>query len=368
MQPKTFRKILDYLFRGRVPLSSIEDAWKVKVAGRTFDLKELEELCTKFLKYRIDAKNLVHFLKNTTKYDTPDLREVVISRFVKDASNGFESEQVLELSEEELLSIMERKPEIQAKKIMEVLIRWARKWALPLVETKPKEESKDEKVPEKEPEKKTEESKPDEKTSSEATDKESDKADKEKETEADKDDKVKETSDKEESKETDSGKEKKEEKSEEGAAKKEDNEKMEVDEKKDAKPAENTPEEPEEDFIIPLQQLVKHVVWDNNDAEYYLKEAHNKKILAEDNKNSAMAQMLQAFVDLPTPTAPTTPAAARMGPKSVQQQRASPAQNRNQRGGQKRAADPGCEVVMERISKNPRAAQSRVKSEEDMLF
>jgi hypothetical protein len=34
MQPKTFRKILDYLFRGRVPLSSIEDAWKVKVAGR----------------------------------------------------------------------------------------------------------------------------------------------------------------------------------------------------------------------------------------------------------------------------------------------------------------------------------------------
>merc|ERR1712066_84983 len=180
MQPKTFRKILDYLFRGRVPLSSIEDAWKVKVAGRTFELKELEELCTKFLKYRIDAKNLVHFLKNTTKYDTPDLREVVISRFVKDASNGFESEQVLELSEEELLSIMERKPEIQAKKIMDVLIRWARKWALPLVETKPKEESKDAMVSEKESEKKTEDSKPDEKPSLETTD---DKAEK-KESEA----------------------------------------------------------------------------------------------------------------------------------------------------------------------------------------
>merc|ERR1712156_893740 len=120
MQPKTFRKILDYLFRGRVPLSSIEDAWKVKEAGRTFDLKELEELCTKFLKCRIDSKNLVHFLKNTTKYDTPDLKEVVISRFVKDASNGFESDQVLELSEQELLSIMERKPEVQAKKVMDV--------------------------------------------------------------------------------------------------------------------------------------------------------------------------------------------------------------------------------------------------------
>ena len=60
--------------------------------------------------YRIDSKNLVHFLKNTTKYDTPDLKEVVISRFVKDASNGFESEQVLELTEQELLSVMERKP------------------------------------------------------------------------------------------------------------------------------------------------------------------------------------------------------------------------------------------------------------------
>merc|ERR1711942_409206 len=127
IQPKTFRKILDYLFRGRVPLGSIEDAWKVKVAGRTFDLKELEELCTKFLKCRIDSKNLVHFLKNTTKYDTPDLKEVVISRFVKDASSGFESDQVLELSESELLAIMERKPEVQAKKVMDVLIRWARK-------------------------------------------------------------------------------------------------------------------------------------------------------------------------------------------------------------------------------------------------
>lgn len=29
MQPAIFRKILDYLFRGRVPLGSVEDAWKV---------------------------------------------------------------------------------------------------------------------------------------------------------------------------------------------------------------------------------------------------------------------------------------------------------------------------------------------------
>ena len=80
------------MFRGRVSLSSLEDAWKVKVDGRTFDLKELEEVCTKSLKYRIDSENLVHFLKNTTKYDTPDLKEVVISKFVKDAAKGFEGE------------------------------------------------------------------------------------------------------------------------------------------------------------------------------------------------------------------------------------------------------------------------------------
>merc|ERR1712060_1036068 len=101
MQPKTFRKILDYLFRGRVPLSSIEDAWKVKVAGRTFKLKELEDLCTKFLLYRIDARNLVHFLKNTIKYDTPDLRDVVTARWLKDADKALAKQQMLGLSKED---------------------------------------------------------------------------------------------------------------------------------------------------------------------------------------------------------------------------------------------------------------------------
>ena len=127
MQPKTFRKILDYLFRGRVPLSSIEDAWKVKVAGRTFKLKELEDLCTKFLQYRIDARNLIHFLKNTIKYDTPDLRDVVIARLLKDADKAFDNEQILDLSKEELMNIMSRKPQVKASKVMDVLIRWAKK-------------------------------------------------------------------------------------------------------------------------------------------------------------------------------------------------------------------------------------------------
>merc|ERR1712038_1564752 len=147
MQPKTFRKILDYLFRGRVPLSSIEDAWKVKVAGRTFQLKELEELCTKFLQYRIDSRNLIHFLKNTSKYNTPDLRDVVISRFLKNAEKGFEDEQILDLTEDELLNIMSRRPEVTARKVMDVLIRWGKKkFAVeaPKPEPKKEEEKKEE--------------------------------------------------------------------------------------------------------------------------------------------------------------------------------------------------------------------------------
>merc|ERR1712088_972635 len=263
-----------------------------KVAGRMFNLKELEELCTKFLKYRIDSKNLAHFLKNTTKYDTPDLKEVVISRFVKDASNGFESDQVLELSEQELLSIMERKPEVQAKKVMDVLIRWARK----MYKAEKKIESGEAK---------------------------------------------------------------------EGEEKKEDGEKTDSEDKSADKV-----EEEEEDFIEPLQFLVKYITWDHNDADYYLNKVHTKKILSETNKNNAMAQMLQAFVDSPSSGGPSSPA-VKMGPKSAtqNQQRATPA-NRNQRGGATKRPGGECDVVMERISKNPRAASanSRVKTEDEMIL
>merc|ERR1712179_110357 len=134
----------------------------------------------------------------------------------------------------------------------------------------------------------------------------------------------------------------------------------------------NTREE-EENLIDQPKKVVKHITWDSNDAEYYLKDIHTKKILSENNKNIAMAQMLKSFVDLPVPVQQSqTP--AKLGPKSVQQQRASPQratpQNRNQRGGpasQKRPAGE-CDVVMERISKNPRAsANNRVKTEDEIL-
>ena len=82
---------------------------------------------TKFLQYRIDARNLIHFLKNTIKYDTPDLRDVVIARLLKDADKAFDNEQILDLSKEELMNIMSRKPQVKVSKVMDVLIRWAKK-------------------------------------------------------------------------------------------------------------------------------------------------------------------------------------------------------------------------------------------------
>merc|ERR1712223_355968 len=119
-------------------------------------------------------------------------------------------------------------------------------------------------------------------------------------------------------------------------------------------------EEEEEDFIEPLQFLVKYITWDHNDADYYLNKVHTKKILSETNKDNAMAQMLQAFVDSPSSGGPSSPA-VKMGPKSATQ---------NQRGGATKRPGGECDVVMERISKIPRAASanSRVKTEDEMIL
>merc|ERR1712156_694242 len=323
MEPKTFRKILDYLFRGRVPLSSIEDAWKVKVAGRTFQLKELEELCTKFLQYRIDSRNLIHFLKNTSKYNTPDLRDVVISRFLKNAEKGFEDEQILDLTEDELLNIMSRRPEVTARKVMDVLIRWGKKkFAVEAPKPEPKKEE-----PKKEDEKKEEEKK-----------------DEDKKDEASKDT----------TKTDDKIEEKKEEKKKE---------EKKAEEKVEEKKVEEKPAEI--DLINPLKSLVEYVKWDHADAPYYLKEIRGKPILSMEAQNSAMTQMLQAFVDNSQKTPQSSSqasTAAKMGPKSAQ-----PAvTQRGRQQGQKRDNSQECEVITERISKNSRTTQ-RVKEEHDIL-
>merc|ERR1712156_769446 len=324
MQPKTFRKILDYLFRGRVPLSSIEDAWKVKVAGRMFQLKELEELCTKFLQYSIDSRNLIHFLKNTIKYDTPDLRDVVIARLLKDADKAFDNEQMLDLSEEELYNIMAKRPQVQGRKAMDVLIRWAKKrFALEAPKVEKKEEPEEKKVEEVKDVEMKEEKKDDEK-------KEEEKKEDEKKDETKKEgEEVKKDETKSEEKKDDVKKEEE---------KKEDDIVEIIDEEK------KVTEEPQEyDYVERLGRFVKFITWDHTDAPYYLKEVRGKKVLSTEDQNEAMTKMLESFVanDGKSPAQqqagkmqqeqirPQSPAIRQMGPKSTQQQqRGRPVQKR----------------------------------------
>jgi len=354
MQPKTFRKILDYLFRGRVPLSSIEDAWKVKVAGRMFQLKELEELCTKFLQYRIDSRNLIHFLKNTIKYDTPDLRDVVISRLLKDAEKAFENEQMLDLSEEELYNIMTKRPQVQGRKVMDVLMKWAKKrFAIeaPKVEKEEPVEKKIEEVKDvemteekKEEEKKEEEKKEEEKKEEVKKDEEKPEEakkdeDKKEETKMEVDSKPEEEKKDETKKEEPKAEEKKEEPKPEEKVESPKDDVVEIIEEK-----EKVPEEPQElDYVAKLEKFVKFINWDHTDAPYYLKEVRGKKVLSTEDQNEAMTKMLESFVAFDgkqhqvqqnvtkmqqEQIRPQSPM-RQMGPKSTQQQqRGRPVQKR----------------------------------------
>jgi len=354
MQPKTFRKILDYLFRGRVPLSSIEDAWKVKVAGRMFQLKELEELCTKFLQYRIDSRNLIHFLKNTIKYDTPDLRDVVIARLLKDADKAFDNEQMLDLSEEELYNIMAKRPQVQGRKAMDVLIKWAKKkFALEAPKVEKKEVEEEKKVEEVKDAETTEDKKDDVKKEEEKKDEF--KKEDEKSEESKKDDEKKD----EEKMDVDAkpDEEKKDEAKKDGEESKK--EEAKTDEKKAEEKKEDTKddiveiideketavEEPiEYDYVAKLEKFVKFISWDHTDAPYYLKEVRGKKILSTEDQNEAMTKMLESFVANDGKSSfqsqqagkmqqeqirPQSPAMRQMGPKSTQQQqRGRPVQKR----------------------------------------
>ena len=255
-----------------------------------FSLKNLRNYAQSFLQYRIDSRNLIHFLKNTIKYDTPDLRDVVISRLLKDAEKAFENEQMLELSEEELMNIMKRRPQVKAAKVMDVLIKWAKKkFALeaPKVEKKleateePKKEEKEEVKDDVE----MKEEKKDETT--EETKKDEEKKEDTKVEEENKDTKVeeekKDTETVEEKKDTEKVEETKEEKKED-AVKDEKANIMEVEEK----PVEL-------DLIVALQHFVKFVTWDHTDADYYLKGVKGKLILSMEDQNAALTQRVNKF-------------------------------------------------------------------------
>jgi len=296
MTPNVFRKILDYLFRGRVPLTSIDDAWRVKVAGRMFQLKELEELTTKFLKYRLDTNNILVYLKNSCKYQCPDLKEVIVNRFLKDAMGVLDDPMVLNLSEDEMLSLVEKKPEVQAKKLMSVLIRWAKKkYNIKGAGDEPL----DKKI-------KLEEG--------------------------------------EEAKETEAETEKKE-----------DEKKEKTEEEKEKSEADAPKEEENPDLITYLQPFVQFMRWDHADADYFLKEIHNKNIMSQEDENKALTEMLQSYVDLKTAQQQKKPGpvpASRAGPARG----ASPATNRG-RGRQAPergpSTGPDLAVVGEKRSKNP---------------
>jgi len=304
MQPNVFRKILDYLFKGKVPLSSIDDAWKVKVAGRTFQLKELEELTTKFLKYRLDSQNLLIYLKNSCKYECPDLREVIVNRFLKEAMAVLDDPHVLDLSEEELIELISKEPEVQAKKLMSVLIKWAKKRYLPETDEEP--EKKKPKLEE------TEEKKTEEKT--------------------EKDD----------------------------AEKKEDGEKKEDDKaKEEEKKVEEKP-----NLIPSLQPFIKYIHWDHADAEFFLKEIRNNKIMTEEEENAAMGEMLRSFVD-------KKPANSTKGQPSRITSRAqpTPATRRGSPGPKSRgpSSGPDLAVVGEKKSKNP-GSGGVIKMDDDIVL
>jgi len=305
MQPNVFRKILDYLFKGKVPLSSIDDAWKVKVAGRTFQLKELEELTTKFLKYRLDSQNLLIYLKNSCKYECPDLREVIVNRFLKEAMAVLDDPHVLDLSEEELIELISKEPEVQAKKLMSVLIKWAKKRYLPEDDEQP--EAKKPKVED------TEEKKTEEKTDKDSTEKK------------------------------------------DGEGEKKDDEKTEEETKK-------VEEKP--NLIPSLQPFIKYIHWDHADAEFFLKEVRNNKIMTEEEENVAMGEMLRSFVD-------KKPAAATKGQPSRISSRSqpTPASRRGSPGPKSKgpASGPDLAVVGEKKSKNP-GSGGVIKMDDEILL
>merc|ERR1712110_1244260 len=302
---------------GKVPLSSIDDAWKVKVAGRTFQLQELEELCTKFLKYRLDSQNLLLYLKNSCKYECPDLREVIINRFLKEAMVVLDDPAVLDLSEEELISLIEKEPEVQAKKLMSVLIKWAKKrYSLP-------------------------------ETSDEPTEKKHKLDDGEAPAE-----KKQKLDDGEEAK---SGEEKTDTKE---AA---DTEKLEEDKPE----AEKVKEVEKPNLITPLQPFIKYIHWDHGDAEFFLKEVHNNMIMSEEDENHAMAEMLQSYVE-------KKPLTQTKGPQ--QMGRRTPATPASRRGGRQApekgpSSGPDLAVVGEKRSKNPGSGGYIVdKTDQDMVL
>ena len=59
------------------------------------------------------------------KYHTPDLQDAVIARSLKDADNEFETEQMQDLSEKELMDMTPHLPLVRASNVMDVFMKWS---------------------------------------------------------------------------------------------------------------------------------------------------------------------------------------------------------------------------------------------------
>merc|ERR1719420_1826547 len=134
---------------------------------------------------------------------------------------------ILNLSEEELLHLIEKEPEVQAKKMMSVLIKWAKKRQF---------------VPEQSDEPLEKKQKLDEEKGKGKDDTEK----KEGDVNSNKEDEVK--------------------------IKKEDGEENDAKEKNDDSKEDNKNSNISTSLVEPLQPFVSHIHWDHGDAEFFLKE------------------------------------------------------------------------------------------------
>jgi hypothetical protein len=246
IQPYIFKKILDYLFRGMVPLNTIDDGWKAKVAARQFMLKDLEDLCTKFLKYRMDSQNIIDYLKNSTIYEAPDIRDAVIQRFTKEANSVLANDEILTLDKDELLDLLKTRPSMQARRLMDTLIRWAKK-RYNLVPPK-----KEPKAIEDESEEPAAENGADGDVPMEAAVGEEDVIGEKR--------------------------------------------KHEDDDDKPLKPP--TEPQPVIDMVEYIEPFADLLPWERSDTDYFLKEVHGKSKLSVPDENAAMVMMLNSFLDV----------------------------------------------------------------------
>merc|ERR1712115_600818 len=137
-------------------------------------------------------------------------------------------------------------------------------------------------------------------------------------------------------------------------------------EKKEGDKSEEEKKKVEEkpNLIPSLQPFIKYIHWDHADAEFFLKEVRNNKIMTEEEENVAMGEMLRSFVD-------KKPAAATKGQPSRISSRSqpTPASRRGSPGPKSKgpASGPDLAVVGEKKSKNP-GSGGVIKMDDEILL